>query len=59
MALMTVQELSSKIKVSVNTLYIWTSQKRIPHIKVGHLLRFDDGIIDAWLKQNEVKEFVR
>jgi excisionase family DNA binding protein len=30
------------------------SQRRIPFIKVGRLVKFNQGTLDAWLKQHTV-----
>ena len=37
--------------VSVTTLYKWVSQRKIPHIKMGSLLKFDPTKLDEWIKQ--------
>ena len=44
-----ITELSEYLGVKVNTLYSWISEKRIPYIKVGRLVRFDKNKIEEWL----------
>ena len=53
--LLAVKELSEYINIPVETIDSWTCQKRIPHVKVGRLLRFDITVIDEWLKEGKVE----
>jgi len=46
-----VDELARELGISRHTVYSWVSQRRIPFLKVGRLLRFDIHLIDAWLRQ--------
>lgn len=47
-----VEELATILSISKNTIYSWISQRKIPYIKVGRLVRFDAKEIDRWLKEN-------
>ena len=47
--LLNVQEVAKLIGVRPSTIYQWTSQEYIPHIKVGKLVRFDRNEILKWL----------
>lgn len=38
--LLTIAEMSEKLRVSEKTIYYWTSRNEIPFIKVGRHLRF-------------------
>ena len=40
--------------LSTHTIYAMVSQRRIPYVKVGRLVKFDIGLLDAWIKQNTV-----
>ena len=40
--------------LSVHTVYTMVSQRRIPYVKVGRLVKFDLVLLDAWIKQNTV-----
>ena len=43
------------IDVSIDTVYTMVSQRRIPFVKVGRLLKFDLKAIDAWIAENSVR----
>lgn len=51
--LMTPEQCAAFLQIEVNTLYVWKSQGRIPHRKVGHLLRFDFDEIVEWTKNQQ------
>jgi excisionase family DNA binding protein len=52
-----INELSEYIGIPKGTLYVWVCQKRIPHVKISNLLRFDLREIDGWVKVRSVAEF--
>lgn len=52
---LTIDELSDYIAAPVATLYTWTHQRKIPHIKLGRGLRFDRVEIEKWLEGRKVK----
>jgi len=52
--LLTIQEASKITGVSIPTLYKWVSQRKIPHIKMGRLVKFDPVKLDEWIKQQTV-----
>jgi excisionase family DNA binding protein len=47
--LLTVDEAVDYLRISKNTLYGYTSQGRIPHIKQGKRVLFRKSQLDAWL----------
>jgi len=49
----TVKELSDVINIKTSTLYLWVSQKRIPHIKLGKKVLFDSSEIEQWMEQHK------
>jgi excisionase family DNA binding protein len=49
MNLLTIQEASGILRLSVPTLYRLTSQKRIPFYKVGGKLLFDSSKLTDWV----------
>ncbi len=55
MALLNVTEVSEWLRVKRSTLYLWAEQGMIPHVKLGRLLRFDRGEIEAWLQNHRVE----
>lgn len=54
--LIDVQELSDMLEISVNTVYAWVSQRKIPFVKCGRLTKFDVRKIDEWIEKNSVAE---
>jgi excisionase family DNA binding protein len=48
------KELSDWIGVDVTTVYGWTSDRQIPFVKIGRLVRFDPARISIWLKQKTI-----
>jgi excisionase family DNA binding protein len=49
-----VKEAAHYTGLSVHTVYGMVSQRRIPYVKVGRLLKFDLGLLDGRIKQNTV-----
>ena len=43
--LMSVKETAAYTGLSYHTVYTMVSQRRIPFVKVGRLLRFDEGLM--------------
>lgn len=54
--LVDVRELSNYLGISLNTLYSWVSQRRIPFVKCGRLTKFDLERINEWIEENSVEE---
>ena len=50
-------EVAEYLHMKLNTVYSLAEQKKIPHYKVGRLLRFKRSEIDAWMEGNK-KEVV-
>jgi len=46
--LLNVQEVAKLIGVRPSTIYQWTHQEYIPHIKFGKVVRFDRNDILKW-----------
>lgn len=46
--------LAEMLGISLETVYAWTSQKRVPYIKMGRLVRFDVEEITSWLGGHKV-----
>ena len=53
--LLSPQELSDVLSISIETVYAWTSQKRIPYIKMGRLVRFNMDEVNKWLERQKVE----
>lgn len=52
-----VDQLARELGISRHTVYSWVSQRRIPFLKVGRLLRFDLAAISTWLHSNHEPAF--
>jgi excisionase family DNA binding protein len=53
--LITIRELSAQLGISVSTLYQWTRNEKIPHVKMPNTcVRFDPVAIEKWLKQRTI-----
>ncbi len=52
--LLTVEEAADFTRLSTKTLYTYASQKRIPHIKLGSRLLFDQVQLEKWIRGNAV-----
>ncbi len=54
--LMGTESAAEFLGISRNTLYEWIVQRRVPHIKVGRLVKFKREDLEGWLKKREQKE---
>lgn len=52
--LVNIRVVADYLGISPDTGYTMVSQRRIPYVKVGRLLRFDLKAIDEWIAQNAV-----
>jgi excisionase family DNA binding protein len=52
--LLTVAEIAAYLQVKPSTIYQWTHEGYIPHVKLGNLVRFRVAQIDRWLEKKEV-----
>ena len=53
--LLSIEEVSKYLDLSVHTLYRMVSQRRIPFVKMGRLTKFDRCEIDKWISSHSVK----
>ena len=53
--ILTIDELSNYLKISINSLYKLAQQRRIPGKKVGKHWRFDTATINSWIVKGEQK----
>jgi excisionase family DNA binding protein len=51
--LLTVEELSDKLKVGKSTVYRWVHYDYIPYVKLGGAVRFNKVAVEKWLKSRE------
>ncbi|MCH6558668.1 MAG: helix-turn-helix domain-containing protein, partial [Nitrospirae bacterium] len=52
--LVDIRVVADYLGISPDTGYTMVSQRRIPYVKVGRLLRFDLKAIDEWITQHSV-----
>ena len=52
--LIDIREAAEYTGLSVHTVYTMVSQRRIPFVKMGRLVKFDVELLDKWIKQNTV-----
>jgi excisionase family DNA binding protein len=52
--LLTVDQIAAYLQVKPSTIYQWTHEGYIPHVKLGNLVRFKVSTIDRWLEKREV-----
>jgi len=52
--LIQIQQAAQYTGLSPHTLYTMVSQRRIPYVKVGRLVKFDEELLDKWIKQHTV-----
>lgn len=50
------QELAAYLDVKIDTIYAWAWQRKIPHFKMGRLVKFDLQEIEKWAKDHRVAE---
>ena len=51
-AFSTISEISKYLNLKPSTIYSMVEEKRIPHFRVGRLVRFKKGEIDLWMESN-------
>lgn len=51
-----IKEAAEYLDISVNTLYTWVSQKRIPYVKIGRLVKFDLEFLNRFIESNVIEE---
>lgn len=54
--IMNTEEAASFLGIKKTTLYEWVVQKKIPHMKVGRLLKFRKDHLEKWLEKRLQKE---
>ncbi|MFA5459796.1 MAG: helix-turn-helix domain-containing protein [Candidatus Paceibacterota bacterium] len=54
--LLSTTETAELLGISKNTLYEWIIQKKIPHFKVGRLVKFKREDLEDWLKKKKMED---
>ena len=48
-ALLTIEEASELTKLSIKTLYTYAEKEKMPHIKLGRRVLFDEDKLEEWV----------
>jgi excisionase family DNA binding protein len=51
--LLTPQQIADYLGVKPSTIYQWTHQGFIPHVKLGRLVRFREKTVMEWIAKRE------
>lgn len=52
--ILSVNEVAEYFGIKVNTVYSWVHIRKIPFIKMGRLLKFDQIKIDLWVEKQSI-----
>ena len=50
-----VEHAAEFLGIQVSTMYVWCEQRRIPHIRIGRVLRFDLKDLNRWVAEHRVE----
>ncbi len=53
--LLTVQEFHELARIAVSTIYHLAAEHKIPHVRIGARLLFNQADIEEWLRLNSVQ----
>ena len=51
--LLTISEAAELLGVKTQTLYVWVAQHRVPHRKIGRLVRFTDADLEEFVNKQK------
>jgi excisionase family DNA binding protein len=54
--LLSIPDLAECLAISERHVRRLVSERRIPYLKIGHLVRFDRAVVDQWLTGREIPE---
>ena len=52
--LLSIQETADYLGISITTLYTWVCKRKIPFVKVGKLVKFEDRDLNKWIAKRRV-----
>lgn len=52
MKLLTIEETSKMLNIKIGTLYVWVHQKKIPFVKIGRNLAFNESQLIDYINAN-------
>jgi len=53
--LLSIQEASAALGISISTLYRLTSRRRIPFVKIGARCCFQPAQLEAWIQEHAIQ----
>ena len=53
--LLSIDQVSQYLDLSIHTVYRMVSQRRIPFVKIGRLTKFDLRALDLWIEKRSVR----
>jgi len=53
--LLTVNQVADLLGVKTSTIYQWTHEGFIPHVKIGNRVRFKVSQIEKWLEKKSIE----
>lgn len=53
--LLTIEEVSLRLKLSRGAVYQMIARREIPFIKIGRRVRFDDRDLTSWIDQQKIE----
>lgn len=53
--LLTTAEVAEQLRVTDGTVRKWVAAKRIPYVKLGSAVRFEQSSIDNWINKRTIK----
>lgn len=56
MNLLNIEQASKKLSVEKNTLRDWVSNRKIPYVKLGRLVRFNESELNNWISSKTIKQ---
>lgn len=59
MKLLTPEQVAEQLGVKKSTIYKWTHEGYIPHVKLGRLVRFRQPDIDVWIAKKSIEGRMR
>ena len=57
--LLTPAEIADLLGVQPSTIYKWTHQEFIPHVKLGRLVRFRESEVIRWIEKRSIAGRIR
>jgi len=54
MKLITIEQASELLNTPVGTLYVWVHYKKIPFVKIGRKLLFNESLLIDYINSNTV-----